>query len=118
LEPTFHQYREVASLANRCNGSIPTFPRQQVKVIFYDDFKSNPGAVYADILNFLGIDHDGRKYFPVVNSNMHHRVHWVGKFLHTKPDGLIQTANAVKKVLRLKTLGVGKLARKVDAVAR
>ena len=116
LEPAFLQYREVASFGKQLQRVYACFPRPQVKVIFYEDFKNNPDTAYADVLSFLGIDHDGRKHFPVVNANQHHRVYWLGKLLHVKPDGLTRTANAVKRALGLKTLGVGRVARKLDAV--
>lgn len=44
------------------------FPREQVWVILYEDFASNPAAVYAGVLEFLGLAAEPDKTFPVINA--------------------------------------------------
>ena len=114
VEPAFLQYRAVASFGEQLQRVYSYFPRQQVKVIFYDDFNRDPAAVYADVLDFLGVPHDGRHDFPVINANRHHRLDWLGKVLHDMPPSLTRTVAALKKSLGIKTLWVGRLARKFD----
>jgi len=35
-----------------------TFPREQIKVILFDDLKANAAAVMHDVYTFLGVDPD------------------------------------------------------------
>jgi Sulfotransferase domain len=117
-ELPFLHYRELASFGEQLQRAYTHFPPQQVKVIFYEDLSRDPGAVYAEVLNFLGVPHDGRTDFPVVNAIKRHRIDLLGRALHNMPVSLTRSARAVKKALGLKTLGVGRLARKVDADTR
>ena len=117
-ELPFLHYRELASFGEQLQRAYTHFPPQQVKVIFYEDLSRDPGAVYTEVLNFLGVPHDGRRDFPVVNAIKHHRIDLLGRVLHNMPVSLTRSAKAVKKALGLKTLGVGRLARKIDADPR
>jgi len=40
-----------------------------LKIICFEDFKSNTLKVYKDVLMFLNIEYDNRTVFPVVNEN-------------------------------------------------
>jgi hypothetical protein len=114
----FLHYRELASFGEQLQRAYTHFPPQQVKVIFYEDLRRDPGAVYAEVLSFLGVPHDGRTDFPVINAVKRHRIDLLGRVLHNMPVPLTRSAKAVKRALGLKTLGIGRLARKVDADAR
>jgi len=116
-EPPFLHYREVASFGEQLQRAYAYFPPPQVKVIFYEDLSHDPGAVYADVLKFLGVPHDGRQNFPVVNAIKRHRSDLLGRALLNMPAWLTRSAQAVKKALGLRTLWVGRLARKVDTDA-
>ena len=118
MELPFLHYRELASFGEQLQRTYSHFPAQQVKVIFYENLRRDPGAVYAEVLNFLDVPHDGRTDFPIVNAIKRHRIDFLGRVLHNMPVTLTQSARAVKASLGLKTLGVGRLARKVDADAR
>jgi hypothetical protein len=116
-EPPFLHYREVASFGEQLQRAYTHFSPQQIKVIFYEDLNRDPAAVYAEVLNFLGVPHDGRQDFPVVNASKRHRIGLLGKVLHHMPASLTRSATAAKKALGLKTLWVGGLARKLDTDA-
>lgn len=118
MELPFLHYRELASFGEQLQRAYTHFPKQQIKVIFYEDLSRDPGAVYAEVLDFLHVPHDGRKDFPIINAIKRHRIDFLGRVLHNMPLTVTQSATAVKKVLGLKTLGVGRLARKVDAEVR
>jgi len=42
---------------------------RNIHIIIYDDFKSDTHKTYCTVLNFLSLPYDGRKDFPVFNSN-------------------------------------------------
>lgn len=58
------QYFEVGQFGTQVQRVLSHFPRDQVKLILFDDFAASPQAVYDDVIAFLGIPHDGRSEFP------------------------------------------------------
>ncbi len=68
---------------------------ERLKIIYMDDFSKNTAKVYRETLDFLGIDGDQRRDFPI-----HNRRH------HIKRPGMIQLwkfGQTVKDKLGLKT---------------
>ena len=60
-------YRNVASLGEQVEKAFSLIPGRQRLLIVFDDFVANTAAVYAQVLTFLGVPHDGRKEFPQIN---------------------------------------------------
>ena len=52
-EPFFLQYREIGRLGKYLQRMLDVFPADQVKVIFYDDFKTQTLVEYESVLKFL-----------------------------------------------------------------
>lgn len=67
-EPLFLQYRDVCSLGLQYERLRKQVDETKLFTIIFDDFKSNPRRVWADLLDFLEVSDDGRREFPVVNS--------------------------------------------------
>lgn len=64
------QYRNAACYTDQIRRYFDTFGRDQVEVIIYDDFYANPGAVYARVLEFLGVRANPVEIdFKVINGN-------------------------------------------------
>src|SRR5262249_5585639 len=99
-------YRDVASLGAQLKKAFSLIPRQQRLLIVFDDFVANPGAVYAQVLAFLGVPHDSRKEFPRVNEGqqVHHPRLWAliwGTMLRAYP-----LLNPVKRIIKVSTLNI------------
>lgn len=60
-------YADVCKLGAQIERVFATFPRDQVKVIVFDDFIKDTKACYEDVLRFLDLPPDGRTEFPPVN---------------------------------------------------
>jgi sulfotransferase family protein len=60
-------YRSVALLGEQVERAFYLIPPAQRLLIVFDDFVVNTAAVYAQVLNFLGVPHDGRKEFAKIN---------------------------------------------------
>ena len=54
--PTELLYGEIAKLSEQVQRYFDTFEREQVKVIIFDNFKSNTVRVYQETLEFIGVD--------------------------------------------------------------
>jgi len=66
--PALSQYKDIGMLGAQLQRVLGIFPRDQVHVIVYDDLSSHAEKVYSDLLEFLGLQHDGRAAFETVNA--------------------------------------------------
>lgn len=66
-EPRLLQYRQLCSLGAQLQRIYTRVDPDRVHVIFNDDLRHNPRQVWLSLLEFLGIDDDGRCEFPVIN---------------------------------------------------
>ena len=80
-----YQYRAVASFSGQIQRYFDTFPRDQVKVIVYEDLIRDQARTYADALAFLGVDPGFRPAFDVVNPNRVYRLPQVAEAFRS-PD--------------------------------
>lgn len=62
-------YGEVGKLGQQLQRLYRTVPREQVKLVVFDDIEADTPAVYRDILEFLELPDHGRPEFEEVNGN-------------------------------------------------
>ncbi|MGH7509222.1 MAG: sulfotransferase domain-containing protein [Gemmatimonadales bacterium] len=97
--PLLVQYREIGRLGTQTQRLLSSFPREQVKLILYDDFAAAPQKVYDEVIEFLGIPHDNRTDFPRVNENKRARMAWLRSFSRKPPPALREAYLNIKEVL-------------------
>jgi hypothetical protein len=68
-EPSTLLYGDVCSYSGQIERLHRLVPRDQVRIYLYEDFAGDPGAVYRDVLAFIGLADDGRTCFPPVNQS-------------------------------------------------
>lgn len=89
----FLDYEALGRLGRHLARLLDTFPRRQVGVWLYDDFAQAPQRVYAEVLSFLGLPHDGRQVFPRINAGKQSRLGWLAQaqatMVQTLPRGAI-----------------------------
>jgi len=66
-EPTILAYQSICLLGAQLQRLLDTVPAGRVHVVVLDDVKGNPRAEYCKVLQFLGINDDGRTDFAVKN---------------------------------------------------
>lgn len=54
--PSLLYYSDLARFSEQIERYLAHFPRQQVKVIVFDDLRRDPEGVYRDVLEFIGVD--------------------------------------------------------------
>ncbi len=104
--PAFLQYRDAAMLGAQLGRVYDHVPADQVKVLVFDDLRADTGAVYREVLEFLGVPDDGRAEFPRVNENKVHQNAAVARFTQRPPAPLVAVARGVKRVTGMERLGV------------
>jgi hypothetical protein len=112
--PLLVQYREVGRFGTQTERLLSVFPRAQVKLILFDDFAASPQRVYDDVIEFLGIPHDGRAEFPRINENKRSRMAWLGSFYRKPPPGLRSAFRSLKEAMGAESLSAVK--RKIVAL--
>jgi hypothetical protein len=60
-------YSEWGKLGTQLKRILNIVPREQIKIILFEDFALNPKKVYQDVLDFLNLPDDGRQEFPRIN---------------------------------------------------
>jgi hypothetical protein len=95
-DPFWLQYRDVARFGTQVQRLLSVFPREQVKLILYDDFSSTPQRVYDEVIDFFGIAHDQRNEFPRVNEHKRARLTWLRNFYRRPPPALLHAYRSVK----------------------
>jgi hypothetical protein len=94
--PNILQYRQSCSLGTLTERVLNIFPREQVKIILFDDFVNTTAKVYKEVLTFIGVSNDGRVKFPKINENKVTRFHFVATLYHDR--GILQSLwRAVEK---------------------
>lgn len=108
-------YDEIALLGNQIERVLAEFPRDQLHLIFYDDFAADAGREYRKVLEFLDVADDGRTDFPRVNANRRHRINFMPAIKRTiwslrGPIGL------AKRALSIERIGLGDRLKTWDLV--
>ncbi len=108
------QYAELARFGTQTERLLSVFPREQVKLILYDDFAASPQAVYDEVIAFLGIPHDGRREFPRINEGKRARLAWLRDFYRKPPPPLRSAFRGLKRAVGGE--GISTVARKLVAL--
>ena len=100
-QPAFLQYGEVASVTSQLERFLEVFSREQLKIIVFDDFKSDTRSVYRSVLAHLGAEDDGRTDFSPVNESKVHRRAWLARLTQRPPRILFAPWMSAKRALGL-----------------
>ncbi|MDW7772691.1 MAG: sulfotransferase [Desulfobulbaceae bacterium] len=78
------QYKRWGMFGKNVEQVLAIFPRQNVKIIFFEDFIGNTRSCYLDVLTFLGVRDDGRVEFPAVNERKEHKSRIFGYLVNNR----------------------------------
>lgn len=105
-EKSFLQYRKMGLLGEQVSRLMELIPREQIKIILFDDFVSETDVVYSEVLEFLGLPKDTRTLFPKVNPNKKYKSSILGVFTAQPPVWLVNIAMNIKKYLGIEKLNI------------
>jgi hypothetical protein len=108
------QYADLGRFGTQTERLLATFPREQVKLILFDDFAASPQAVYDQVIEFLEIPHDGRTEFPRINDNKRARVDWLRRFARKPPPMLRNAIRGLKQAVGGE--GIGAVKKRIVAM--
>ncbi len=96
-EPVELQYGRIAKTGQQIRRLFQTVSRDQVHLVFFDDFQADPKSVYQGVLDFLGLPDDQRTTFERANPHKNYRSDVLAKLLFDPPFPLRQIKHGLKK---------------------
>lgn len=79
-------YSEIGRYSAQVRRYLEVFPREQVHIIWFDDFVADARGAYRDTLSFLGVDPGFEPAFERVNDSLSVRRFWVRRWLERPLD--------------------------------
>lgn len=111
------RYDRVALLGEQLGRLLELFPREQVLWLFFDDFARDTRKEYLKVLDFLGLEDDGRETFPPVNQHKRHRWQAVGNFTQRPPERLVAAGLWLKRRLGVRQWGLLQRLRRMNRMS-
>jgi hypothetical protein len=74
-------YRETAKYAEQIRRYQEIFPADRIKIIVFDDFKSDPARVYRETCHFLDVNAEFKPEFVIANANKRIRSRFLQELL-------------------------------------
>ncbi len=105
-EPKFLHYHEVAKLGEQIERVLQWFPKQQLMIIFFDDFKKDTDGLYRKTLEFLDLPYHPANLVPL-NKNKQQRFQWIANITERPPKILVEPYLQLKKLLNLENKVIG-----------
>lgn len=96
-DPRLLLYGEAGTLGDQIEQLFAIAGRERCHVVVFDDFVRNPRAVYEQLLNFLGVDDDGRTEFKRTRGTTGFKSRWLQQFVMNPPPWafrLIEVSNS------------------------
>jgi hypothetical protein len=114
-EPKTLMYRDLCKLGEQVERLYQAIPAERVKVVFFEDFTSDTRKTYAEALDFLRLDPDGRVSFRQVNANKALKALWLERLTHYGSA----LWRPVKRTLGVRArLGVAPRLKRANTVAK
>lgn len=89
-------YDEIAKYSVQLERAFSIFRRENIHILFFDEFKSDTKTAYGAVLDFLELNNDERRSFEIVNANTVLRSPLL-KDLARDPDSIFRKVNGTLK---------------------
>lgn len=99
-EPRCVQYQEAYSFGFQVQRLMERVPRDQLKVLMFEEFFADVRRGYGELLEFLGLEPDGRDEFAVANESRVARSRTVMRLLDRATAALPGDLMAYRRALR------------------
>lgn len=107
-------YKAFGQISKYVDKFLDKVERDRVLFVAFDDLVEDAQKTYLDVLNFLGLEDDGRDNFVKFNARAYHRSHVLAKFVNSPPKRLLVLSEKIKRVTGLKRLGLNSLLRSIN----
>lgn len=98
-EATFLDYAKVGAFDEQVARFCKAFRPEQIKILSFEKWLSDPREAYLEMLDFLGVPDDKRIDFPKVNSAKYHKSRSLARLTQRPPEGILSLARALRRVM-------------------
>ncbi len=98
-EPEFLDYKKVGQFSEQVARYFNFFPSSKIKIVWFEDWTLNPKQTHLELLEFLGLEDDGRMLFPVAHDAKHNKINFVSKFTQRPPAWALNISSALTRLL-------------------
>jgi hypothetical protein len=102
FDPHLLLYREVAKFGEQIERLYHLVGRDRSLVLLFDDFVRDPGALYRQVLTFLGVEDDGRAKFKRKFQSRFYRYRWLQQLLYAPLVSKAHIFDTLKRRINLK----------------
>ena len=102
FDPHLLLYREVAKFGEQIERLYHLVGRDRSLVLLFDDFVRDPGALYRQVLTFLGVEDDGRTKFKRKFQSRFYRYRWLQQLLYAPLVSKAHIFDTLKRRINLK----------------
>jgi hypothetical protein len=99
-------YKRSGRFSEQVERYFAHFDAEQIRVVHYRDWTSNPRALYLEIMRFLGLEDDERVEFQRVNEASRRFVNWLTPIVRSPPKWAHKAANLFKAATGIEKLGM------------
>ena len=104
--PKLLEYSQIAKYGDQLENIYKYFPKKQVKVLFFDDFKNSNQNTYLEVLDFLELADDNKTEFPRINDAKTPKSKFLNKIINRPPAFTQSIAKVLRKILNMPRLGI------------
>ena len=115
-DPKMLDYAAIGRFNAQVERYAKLFPSDQIHVVQFAEWTADARGTYLKILNFLGVDDDGRTDFPPVNEAKSHSNKLLGRLVAHPPKFAEAIVRILRKITGRNALGLGARAAKAIAV--
>ena len=102
VEPRTLDYAAMGRFDEQVKRYFETFPAEQIRVFWFDDWIRSPRETYLRILSFLGLEDDGRTEFGPANQGVTLRLRGFVGALDNPPSPLRKVVRLIKRASGMK----------------
>lgn len=100
-------YRDIGMFGEQLTKALAIFPKDQIKIVFFEDFVKDTKKIYDEILTFIGVTNLEEKIdFEVHNENQTYRSSHFANLVRKVPTLLEPYINKFKQVTGIKNLRI------------
>ncbi len=109
-------YSEIANYYTQLLNVYSYFPKNQVKIILFDDFKNDTKLIFDDVVEFLNLPLFEKVIFPKVNINKTVKYKIINNLFSYEPNFIKKNRLILKRVLGIENVEFGAKIRKFNSV--
>lgn len=103
--PALLQYGQLTRFGDQFERLTDAWPRHAIHVVLFDDFRNETRSEYVKVLEFLGLDDDGKSDFPVINEASQYRHQNVGWILRSPTSPISKSIRFLRDRTGLRSTG-------------